>query len=324
MEKSDGLTVKQQRIVPIAAFTASGDQPETEDRPRRRSRGRLDSALATLEDVNPQLGSHLNVGFNVGLTEAQLRSLIAVVDEKVGKRRAQNAAEVLTQVVRKRHESPVPHAAVPAGDGSASHATVTVRRKDAQVVERSREHFTRSAHLQRLFEPSNPARVQRVRHLRRGCANGLALPPGRPAADRHGRNRLGPAVGRACATDPGRRRRIDPSGRQALARRHGDDRDDPHRDSGAARRMDRPVDGERQRPAVLRRGFCSALSQEGEGLPIRDARKRPLPNRSDSVLSQPFRYLGGFGSTLRHRKVRVPFRLASEGGAQGPRLRHVQ
>lgn len=29
-----------------------------------------------------------------------------------------------------RHEAPAPHAAVPAGEGSASHPTVTVRRKD--------------------------------------------------------------------------------------------------------------------------------------------------------------------------------------------------
>jgi quercetin dioxygenase-like cupin family protein/alkylhydroperoxidase/carboxymuconolactone decarboxylase family protein YurZ len=118
------------------------------------------SALATLEEVNPQLGSHLNVGLNVGLTEAQLRSLVAVIDEKVGKKRAANAAEVLAQVVRTWREAPAPHPGVPAGDRSASHPTVMVHRKDAQVVESApAEHFTGSVHLQRLFEASDPARA---------------------------------------------------------------------------------------------------------------------------------------------------------------------
>lgn len=116
------------------------------------------SALATLAEVNPQLGSHLNVGLNVGLTEAQLRSLISVIDEKVGKKRAENAADVLAQVVRNRHEAP--HAGVPAGDGSASRPTVTVRRTDAQLVESApAQHFTGSAHLRRFFEASDPARA---------------------------------------------------------------------------------------------------------------------------------------------------------------------
>jgi quercetin dioxygenase-like cupin family protein/alkylhydroperoxidase/carboxymuconolactone decarboxylase family protein YurZ len=271
MEKSDGLTVKQQRIVPIAAFTASGDQRklraaladgleagwtinelkeivvqmyayagfprslnalntfidvlderqhkgiadavgrEPSPMPAGRSsvelgteiqtrlvggpaqgrylafspaidaflkghlfgdilgRDNLDvqsreiatiSALATLEDVTPQLGSHLNVGLNVGLTEAQLRSLIAVVGENVGKKRGENAAEVLAEVVRERHAAPAPHASVPAAGGSASRPTVTVRRKDAQLVESAPAgHFTGSVHLQRLFEASDPARA---------------------------------------------------------------------------------------------------------------------------------------------------------------------
>jgi 4-carboxymuconolactone decarboxylase len=37
------------------------------------------SALASMEGVNPQLQSHFNVGCNIGLTEAQMRSLISVL-----------------------------------------------------------------------------------------------------------------------------------------------------------------------------------------------------------------------------------------------------
>ena len=49
------------------------------------------SALANMEGVNPQLQSHFIAGFNVGLTEAQMRSLISVLEAKVGKKQADNA-----------------------------------------------------------------------------------------------------------------------------------------------------------------------------------------------------------------------------------------
>jgi 4-carboxymuconolactone decarboxylase len=57
------------------------------------------SALASMEGVNSQLQSHFNVGFNIGLTEAQMRSLISVLEAKVGKREADNAYEVLGKVL---------------------------------------------------------------------------------------------------------------------------------------------------------------------------------------------------------------------------------
>jgi 4-carboxymuconolactone decarboxylase len=60
------------------------------------------SALANMEGVNPQLESHFNIGFNVGLTEAQMRSLISVLEAKVGKKEADNANEILGKVVSNR------------------------------------------------------------------------------------------------------------------------------------------------------------------------------------------------------------------------------
>jgi 4-carboxymuconolactone decarboxylase len=57
------------------------------------------SALANMEGVNPQLQSHFMAGFNVGLTEAQMRSLISVLEAKVGKKEAENASEVLGKVL---------------------------------------------------------------------------------------------------------------------------------------------------------------------------------------------------------------------------------
>jgi 4-carboxymuconolactone decarboxylase len=60
------------------------------------------SALANMTGVNSQLQSHFNVGLNVGLTEAQMRSLIAVLEAKVGKKEADNANEILGKVLSGR------------------------------------------------------------------------------------------------------------------------------------------------------------------------------------------------------------------------------
>ena len=60
------------------------------------------SALANMKGVNPQLQSHFSVGLNVGLTEAQMRSLISVLEAKVGKKEADNANEILGKVLSSR------------------------------------------------------------------------------------------------------------------------------------------------------------------------------------------------------------------------------
>jgi 4-carboxymuconolactone decarboxylase len=60
------------------------------------------SALANMEGVAPQLQAHFNIGFNTGLTEAQMRSLISVLEVKVGKKEADNAAEILGKVLSSR------------------------------------------------------------------------------------------------------------------------------------------------------------------------------------------------------------------------------
>lgn len=60
------------------------------------------AALASMKGVNPQLQAHLNIGFNVGLTEAQMRNLISVFKAKVGKKEAANANELLGKVVSSR------------------------------------------------------------------------------------------------------------------------------------------------------------------------------------------------------------------------------
>jgi 4-carboxymuconolactone decarboxylase len=60
------------------------------------------SALANMKGVHPQLQGHFNIGLNVGLTEPQMRSLISVLEAKVGKKEADNANEILSKVLSSR------------------------------------------------------------------------------------------------------------------------------------------------------------------------------------------------------------------------------
>jgi alkylhydroperoxidase/carboxymuconolactone decarboxylase family protein YurZ len=60
------------------------------------------ATLASLGGVNSQLRSHFNAGLNVGLNRAQLQALVGVLDDKVGKKEAENAAGVLRGVLGSR------------------------------------------------------------------------------------------------------------------------------------------------------------------------------------------------------------------------------
>jgi len=59
------------------------------------------SALASLPAEN-QLNSHLNVSMNVGLTEAQMRQVVSVLADKVGKEEADRTNRLLDAVLKKR------------------------------------------------------------------------------------------------------------------------------------------------------------------------------------------------------------------------------
>ncbi len=118
------------------------------------------SALASLEGVNPQLTSHVKVALNVGLSEAQLRHLIGIVRETVGRERGDNASEVLAQALRGRHGRPGSPAAAVAGPSDSDAPTIRVRRRHEQNVESApAEHFTGAARVTRLFQPPEGARA---------------------------------------------------------------------------------------------------------------------------------------------------------------------
>lgn len=57
------------------------------------------AALANIEGVEPQLAAHFRVGRNVGLTEGQLKKLVALLEIGVGRRQALRAGEILGTVL---------------------------------------------------------------------------------------------------------------------------------------------------------------------------------------------------------------------------------
>jgi 4-carboxymuconolactone decarboxylase len=60
------------------------------------------AALASMTGTRSQFQSHLNIAMNVGLTEAQMKDFISVLEAKVGQRESESAQEVLTAVLNSR------------------------------------------------------------------------------------------------------------------------------------------------------------------------------------------------------------------------------
>ncbi len=63
------------------------------------------SALASMDGVEPYLKSHMGVGMNVGLTEAQLRGILSVIESTVGEAKAEAGREILSQVLASQAET---------------------------------------------------------------------------------------------------------------------------------------------------------------------------------------------------------------------------
>lgn len=60
------------------------------------------SFLAALGNVNPQLGAHMGLAMNVGVTPAQIEGICAVVKQELGRKTAQNALNVLRNILNKQ------------------------------------------------------------------------------------------------------------------------------------------------------------------------------------------------------------------------------
>ncbi len=116
------------------------------------------SVLATLERVNPQLQSHFNIGLNVGLTEMQLRSLISVLAVKVGRKEADNASEILSDVLnaRQAQQPVIPSVGAPLATKEASQ-TISIARSGSQSSTKgSAEYFTGTVRVDPLFKANDP------------------------------------------------------------------------------------------------------------------------------------------------------------------------
>ena len=60
------------------------------------------AALASMTGTEGQLRFHLGAAMNTGLTEAQIRDFISVLEAKVGQTEAESAREVLSRVLKER------------------------------------------------------------------------------------------------------------------------------------------------------------------------------------------------------------------------------
>ena len=60
------------------------------------------AALASMTGTSGQLRFHLDAAMNTGLTEAQMKDFVSVLESKVGKEEAENASGVLAEVLSYR------------------------------------------------------------------------------------------------------------------------------------------------------------------------------------------------------------------------------
>jgi 4-carboxymuconolactone decarboxylase len=64
------------------------------------------SALASIDGVGAQFKAHIRIATHVGLTEAQLTALAAVLSERVGKQAGLKAEQALEAALPERDENP--------------------------------------------------------------------------------------------------------------------------------------------------------------------------------------------------------------------------
>lgn len=62
------------------------------------------SILAGLGNVNAQLRSHMNITMTLGATPEQMNDFISILDSKVSKEKAQNAQNVLKEIIANRNK----------------------------------------------------------------------------------------------------------------------------------------------------------------------------------------------------------------------------
>lgn len=103
------------------------------------------SMMANVQGLSPQMASHFKAAMNIGLTEMQLKSLIYIIETRVGQYQADNAAAVLAQVL---------------GSGPTENKArkITVTHTGSQPPNQGpAEWFTGAVSIDTPFEASDPA-----------------------------------------------------------------------------------------------------------------------------------------------------------------------
>jgi 4-carboxymuconolactone decarboxylase len=116
-----------------------------------------------------QLRFHLGAAMNTGLTEAQMKDFIAILKSKVGRQEADNAYEILAEVLssRQAEQSAMPGASIRAATKKDSvkektemkHAISISRSGSQPSSEGSAEYFTGSVRIDLLFKANDPLRA---------------------------------------------------------------------------------------------------------------------------------------------------------------------
>jgi alkylhydroperoxidase/carboxymuconolactone decarboxylase family protein YurZ/quercetin dioxygenase-like cupin family protein len=119
------------------------------------------SALATLHGLQAQLRGHFNVGLNVGLSEAQLRSILSVLSARVDNERAEHASQLLEETLRARatpeSKSVTASVASPTGRRPAERLIVTPPKIQVRAAPES--NFTGSVSVASPFRATGEARL---------------------------------------------------------------------------------------------------------------------------------------------------------------------
>lgn len=121
------------------------------------------AALTVLGGVDPQLTSHFNVGLNVGLTSAQLKGIVEVIEARVDRQKGANASRVLDETLRNRPAS----RSAPSGTANASPVQATPSTAKVEILHAGAEssqqaspaNFTGKVTIAAPFSREAPSRV---------------------------------------------------------------------------------------------------------------------------------------------------------------------
>ena len=162
------------------------------------------SALAALEGCGSQLNSHVNGARNMGLSDAEIRSIPAVLAERVGEVEAWRARKAIAEVYGEEFTEgrPVSKPMFPKGQPNTAYAKYFIGESYLAPLSTGKIPVSNVT-----FEPSLP---QQLAHT----------PQWNPGAHLRRRHRLVSGVGQAGTAVEARRRGRNTRRREALARRY--------------------------------------------------------------------------------------------------------